>query len=121
MMIMFLLKFQKKQDLLATNRPVLLPIGHLIWADGQILIWMAISIALSRRPAIQKCICSEMMTVILPMFLNKLGLDNTEMAEDYRLSWFDFDLDGDPDLHSRANMYRNDGGCFYKRCSRNGI
>ena len=40
------------------------------------------------------------------------GLDNTEMAQDYRLSWFDFDLDGDPDLHSRANMYRNDGGVF---------
>ncbi|MBN2008156.1 VCBS repeat-containing protein [candidate division KSB1 bacterium] len=40
------------------------------------------------------------------------GLDSTAMAEDYRFSWFDFDLDGDPDLHCRADMYRNDGGVF---------
>lgn len=39
-------------------------------------------------------------------------LDSTAIAEDNRLSWFDFDLDGDPDLHCRANMYRNDGGVF---------
>ncbi len=40
------------------------------------------------------------------------GLDSTVMAESSRLSWFDFDLDGDPDLYSSYHFFRNDDGVF---------
>jgi hypothetical protein len=47
----------------------------------------------------------------------EVGLDSTGLALDYRFSWYDFDLDGDPDLYGRPyqgmhNMYRNDNGVF---------
>ncbi|MBN2008155.1 VCBS repeat-containing protein [candidate division KSB1 bacterium] len=40
------------------------------------------------------------------------GLDGTVLSEQSRLSWFDIDLDGDPDLYSAYNFFRNDNGVF---------
>jgi hypothetical protein len=40
------------------------------------------------------------------------GLDGTVLAGSSRLTWMDFDLDGDPDLYSSYNFFRNDDGVF---------
>ena len=39
-------------------------------------------------------------------------LDSSRLTQDYRFSWFDFDLDGDPDLIARPVVMRNDHGVF---------
>ncbi len=39
-------------------------------------------------------------------------LDSSKVAADYRFGWFDFDLDGDPDLIARPAVLRNDNGVF---------
>ena len=43
---------------------------------------------------------------------SQAGLDSTVMAGSRYLSFFDFDLDGDPDLYSRFHFFRNDNGVF---------
>jgi hypothetical protein len=43
---------------------------------------------------------------------SEAGLDATVMAGSRYLSFFDFDLDGDPDLYSRFHFFRNDDGVF---------
>jgi hypothetical protein len=40
------------------------------------------------------------------------GLDGTVLAQSSRLTWLDFDLDGDPDIYSQYNFFRNDDGVF---------
>ena len=40
------------------------------------------------------------------------GLDNTPLAEEWRVVFTDFDLDGDPDLVGKSNFLRNDNGVF---------
>lgn len=40
------------------------------------------------------------------------GLDGTVLAESSRLTWIDFDLDGDPDIYSNYYLFRNDNGVF---------
>jgi hypothetical protein len=40
------------------------------------------------------------------------GLDGSPVTDISRISWTDFDLDGDPDLHSRVDFMKNEGGFF---------
>ncbi len=68
------------------------------------------------------CIVSQVNNQNLYLFRNdgdhftnvatEAGLDSTILAENTRLSWQDIDLDGDPDLCSAVNFFRNDDGVF---------
>jgi hypothetical protein len=69
------------------------------------------------------CAISQMNNPSLYLFRNdgdfftdiaaEVGLSDTPMPGDLtRISWTDFDLDGDPDIHSRTDFMRNDNGFF---------
>ena len=69
------------------------------------------------------CAISQMNNPDLYLFRNdgefftdvasEVGLSGTPMPGDLtRISWTDFDLDGDPDIHSRTDFMRNDNGYF---------
>ena len=69
------------------------------------------------------CAISQMNNPSLYLFRNdgdhftdiaaEVGLSDTPMPGDLtRISWTDFDLDGDPDIHSRTDFMRNDNGYF---------
>lgn len=68
------------------------------------------------------CVVSQINNQNLYLFRNdgdhftnvatEAGLDSTTLAENSRLTWQDIDLDGDPDLYSTMNFFRNDDGVF---------